>query len=153
MATQKFTNFGKFFLMHTDRTAVTIQTNKLFQMKLKTSKHYWNHLTEKNKQPFWPTQYNTCMWQSLETRAHTSLAIRIYILERKYTQMAGLTPSLCLLEPNRILTREKPYNGIECDSFIKNVQLCGHNRIHVRWEPYKCLKTFSNDLDIPKNSY
>ena len=29
MATQKFTNFGKFFLMHTDMTAVTIQSNKI----------------------------------------------------------------------------------------------------------------------------
>ena len=28
MATQKFTNFGKFFLMHADMTAVTIQSNK-----------------------------------------------------------------------------------------------------------------------------
>ena len=29
MAAQKFTNFDKFFLMHTDMTAVTIQSNKI----------------------------------------------------------------------------------------------------------------------------
>ena len=29
MAAQNFTNFDKFFLMHTDMTAVTIQSNKI----------------------------------------------------------------------------------------------------------------------------
>ena len=29
MATQKFTNFGKFFLMHADMTSVTMQSSKI----------------------------------------------------------------------------------------------------------------------------
>ena len=41
MATQKFTNFDKFLKkMHAGMTAVTMQSNKMFQMKLKTAKHY-----------------------------------------------------------------------------------------------------------------
>ena len=30
--------------------------NKLFPMKLKTTKGYWSHLIEKNERTFWPTQ-------------------------------------------------------------------------------------------------
>ena len=41
MATQKFTNFDKFFfLMYADMTAVTYNLTKLFRMKLKTTKCY-----------------------------------------------------------------------------------------------------------------
>ena len=35
MATQKFTNFDKFFLTHTDRTAVTMQSNKIVSNEVK----------------------------------------------------------------------------------------------------------------------
>ena len=35
MAAQKFTNFEKFFLMHTDMTAVTIQSYKIVLNKVK----------------------------------------------------------------------------------------------------------------------
>ena len=36
MATQKFTNFDKFFKkMHTDMTAVTIQSNKIISNEVK----------------------------------------------------------------------------------------------------------------------
>ena len=35
MAVQKLTNFGKFFLMHTDMTAVTIQSNKIVSSEVK----------------------------------------------------------------------------------------------------------------------
>ena len=35
--------------MHTDRTAVTIQSNQIVSMKVKTTKHYWSHLIEKKK--------------------------------------------------------------------------------------------------------
>ena len=38
--------------MHADMTAVTIQSKKLFQIKLKTTKHYWSHLTEKMNKLF-----------------------------------------------------------------------------------------------------
>ena len=34
MATQKFTNFDKFVLMHADVTAVTIQSNKIIWNEL-----------------------------------------------------------------------------------------------------------------------
>ena len=41
MATQKFTDFGKiFFLMHTDMTAVTIQSNKIVSSEARTTKRY-----------------------------------------------------------------------------------------------------------------
>ena len=43
--------------MHTDITAVTINLTKLFQMKLKTTRHYWSHHMGKTKQTFWPTEY------------------------------------------------------------------------------------------------
>ena len=45
--------------MHADMTAVTYNLTKLFQMKLKTTKCYWSHLTEKTKRTFWPIQYHT----------------------------------------------------------------------------------------------
>ena len=35
MATQKFTNFGKFFKMHTDMPAVTIQSNTIVLNEIK----------------------------------------------------------------------------------------------------------------------
>ena len=35
MATQKFTNFDKFFLMHVDMTVVTIQSNKIILNEIK----------------------------------------------------------------------------------------------------------------------
>ena len=35
MATQKFTNFDKFFLMHADITAVTIQSNRIVSNEAK----------------------------------------------------------------------------------------------------------------------
>ena len=35
MATQKFTNFEKFLQMHTDMTAATIQSNKIFSNEVK----------------------------------------------------------------------------------------------------------------------
>ena len=35
MATQKFTKFGTFFLMHADVTAVTIQSNKTVSNEVK----------------------------------------------------------------------------------------------------------------------
>ena len=41
MAAQKFTKFAKsFFKMHADRTAVTIQSNKIVSSEVKTTKHY-----------------------------------------------------------------------------------------------------------------
>ena len=47
MTVHKFTNFGKFFKMHADVTAVIIQSNKTVS-NLKTTKHYLNHHMEKN---------------------------------------------------------------------------------------------------------
>ena len=47
MATQKFTNFDDFLKMHADMMASQYNLTKLFQMKLKTTKHYWNFCTEK----------------------------------------------------------------------------------------------------------
>ena len=44
IAAQKFTNFDTFF-MHTDMTAVTIQSNKIL-LKVKKTKHYYSHRTE-----------------------------------------------------------------------------------------------------------
>ena len=38
VATQNFTSFDGVFLMHTDMTAVRIQSNKIVSMKLKTTK-------------------------------------------------------------------------------------------------------------------
>ena len=38
-------------------TAVTYNLTKLFQMKLKTTKCYESHLTEKTERTFWPIQY------------------------------------------------------------------------------------------------
>lgn len=38
--------------MHADLTAVTMQPTKQFQMKLKTTKGYESHLTEKKKKLF-----------------------------------------------------------------------------------------------------
>ena len=35
MAAQEFTNFGKVFLMHTDMTAVTTQSNKIVSNEVK----------------------------------------------------------------------------------------------------------------------
>ena len=35
MATQKFTSFDKFFKIHSDMTAVTIQSNKIVSNKVK----------------------------------------------------------------------------------------------------------------------
>ena len=35
MAIQKFTSFGKFFLMHTDMTAVLMQSNKIVSSEVK----------------------------------------------------------------------------------------------------------------------
>ena len=35
MDTQKFTSFGYFFLMHTDMTAVLIQSNKIVSNEIK----------------------------------------------------------------------------------------------------------------------
>ena len=52
MATQIFTNFDKNFLMHTDMTAVTIQSNKIVSSELKTTKCYWSHLMKKNQTNF-----------------------------------------------------------------------------------------------------
>ena len=43
--------------MHSDMTAVTCNLTKLFRMKLKATKCYWSHLTEKTEQIFWPAQY------------------------------------------------------------------------------------------------
>ena len=40
MTTQKFTSFDKFFLMHADITAVTIQSNKTLSNEVKTTKPY-----------------------------------------------------------------------------------------------------------------
>ena len=37
MATQKFTNFDEFFLMHTDMTVVTIQSNKIVSKEVKNN--------------------------------------------------------------------------------------------------------------------
>ena len=37
MATQKFTNFDKFVLMHADVTAVTIQSNKIISNEVKNN--------------------------------------------------------------------------------------------------------------------
>ena len=47
IAAQKFTNFDTFF-MHTDMTAVTIQSNKIL-LKVKKTKHYYSHRTEKTR--------------------------------------------------------------------------------------------------------
>ena len=55
--TKKFTNFAKIFLKYTLIWQLW-QYNliKLFQKKLKTAKHYYNHLTEEKKNEFfWPT--------------------------------------------------------------------------------------------------
>ena len=53
MGTRKFTSFGEILKkIPADMTAVT----KLFQMKLKTTKHYLSHLTEKMERIFWPTR-------------------------------------------------------------------------------------------------
>ena len=38
MATQKFTSFDKFFLMHADMTAVTIKSNKIDLSEVKDTK-------------------------------------------------------------------------------------------------------------------
>ena len=38
MATQKFTNYDKSFLMHADMTAVTIQSNKMVSNVVKDKK-------------------------------------------------------------------------------------------------------------------
>ena len=59
MATQKFTSFDKilfvFFLMHTDMTSVTIQSNKIVSNEVKDS---YSQLTGGKKEwTFWPTQY------------------------------------------------------------------------------------------------
>ena len=40
MAAPKFINFDKFFLTHTDMTAVTIQSNKVVLNGVKTTKYY-----------------------------------------------------------------------------------------------------------------
>ena len=56
MATQKFINFDVFLKMHADMTAVTHNLTKLLRMKLKTTKCYQSHLTEKKERTFWPTQ-------------------------------------------------------------------------------------------------
>ena len=57
MAKQKCANFDKLFNMYTDMTAVTIQSNKIVSMTLKTAKCTRAILWKKNRQTFWPTQY------------------------------------------------------------------------------------------------
>ena len=47
MAAQKFTNFDKFFKCTLIWQLSQYNLTKLFQMKLKTTKHYYSHCTEK----------------------------------------------------------------------------------------------------------
>ena len=48
MAAQKFTNFDKFFLMHADMTAVTLQSNKIVLNEVKDSQALLEPLYRKN---------------------------------------------------------------------------------------------------------
>ena len=57
MATQKFTNYDKLFLMHADMRAVTIQSNKIVSNEVKDNKALLEPSCGKSKQTFWPTQY------------------------------------------------------------------------------------------------
>ena len=57
--------------------AVTIQSTKLFQMKLKTIRRYQSHLTEKTERTFRSTQYKSlspcvrvCLVTHLGTRGY-----------------------------------------------------------------------------------
>ena len=44
--------------MHTDMTAVPIQSNKIISNKVKDNEVLLEPSYEKTKQTFWPTQYN-----------------------------------------------------------------------------------------------
>ena len=55
MATQKFTNFDKFFLMHADMTAVTIQSNKIVSNEVKDSEVLLEPSYRKNQVNFLAT--------------------------------------------------------------------------------------------------
>ena len=45
-----------FLKMHTDVTAVTVQSNKIVLNEVKTTKHYQRHQMENTWRTFWPTQ-------------------------------------------------------------------------------------------------
>ena len=49
MAARNFTNFDKFFLMHADRTAVTIQSNKIVSNEVQDNKALLEPLYGKKK--------------------------------------------------------------------------------------------------------
>ena len=49
MATQKFTNFDKLFLMHADMTAVMIHYNKIVSHEVKNNEALRGILQEKKK--------------------------------------------------------------------------------------------------------
>ena len=57
MVAQKFTNFGKFSLMHADMTAVTVQSNKIVLNEVKRQLSTPGAIIQKKtKRTFWPTQ-------------------------------------------------------------------------------------------------
>lgn len=87
------------------------------------------------------------------TRTHTSLDIRIYIFLKETTKNTwqSILKSEALWNITEFFIERNLTNLMSMINFIKNLHLCGHERIHIRWKCTNVSRTLSINLRIHHN--